>query len=516
MDLKDKAVASVERTLDRIAGDGPGCAIGVVRDGEVLLARGRGLASLEHGAPITPASRFYMASVSKQVTALAVLLAAEAGALDIADPIRKNIPELPAHMGGVTLEHLLAHTSGVRDYLSLGFLGGVSSEHVFTEADVLDSLRRQRGLNFAPGTEVAYSNSGYVLLAMAVHRATGKRLDDFARETIFDPLGMTGARFQHDHAAVVPDKAHGYEKRGEGWFTADSMLDTVGDGGLYASLEDMLAWAKNLLAPHVGAAALARMATPVVLPSGGLTGYGFGLELGEHRGLAFVQHAGGLAGYRTHLVAYPGERLAIVFLSNDDAAIPSLAAFHVAESCLGERMTPAPAGVDLPVESVRACAGLYRGTNNDNVLSLVEQDGRLALQGAPLRVLGPGRFAFQRSIAGSTLTFDDDERGFVVHHTGGPVDRFARCDPPAAIDTAAFTGVFASPELAASWRVSQTETGLALGVGRQPPAALQPVAPDCFQANGVTLTFARGAAGAVTGFRGDGARVRGLVFERTG
>ena len=124
--------------------------------------------------------------------------------------------------------------------------------------------------------------------------------------------------------------------------------------------------------------------------------------------MAFVQHAGGLAGYRTHLVAYPSERLAIVFLSNDAAAIPSLAAFHVAESCLGERMTPAPAGIDLPIESVRACAGLYRGTNNDNVLPLVEQDGRLALQGMPLRALGPGRFAFERSIAGSTLTFDDD------------------------------------------------------------------------------------------------------------
>ena len=243
---------------------------------------------------------------------------------------------------------------------------------------MLESLGRQRGLNFAPGTEVAYSNSGYVLLAVAVARATGKRLDDFARETVFGPLGMTGARFQHDHAAVAPDKAHGYEKRGEGWFTADSMLDTVGDGGLYASLEDMLGLGEEpARAPRRrggagahGDAGHAPVGRPhwLRLRPRARRAPGPGLRPARRR----------LAGYRTHLIAYPDERLAIVFLSNDAAAIPSLAAFHVAESCLGERMTPAPARIDLPIESVRACAGSI-GANNDNVLSLVEQDGRTPL-----------------------------------------------------------------------------------------------------------------------------------------
>jgi CubicO group peptidase (beta-lactamase class C family) len=515
-----KAVASVREVLAGIADDGPGCAIGVVEAGDTLFAGGRGLASLEYAVPITPASRFYLASVSKQVTALATLLAAESGALDLNGSVRRIISELPAHMDNVTVRHLLTHTGGVRDYFSLGFLSGRSAEQVYSDGDVLELVGRQRALNFAPGSEGLYSNSGYVLLSIAIARATGKRLDAFAREMIFAPLGMEASRFQHDHTAVVPDKAFGYEKRDGQWHVANCMLDVVGDGGMYSSLEDMLAWAKNLLAPSIGPDAIAVMQTPGQLTSGVSTGYGMGLVIGAHRGLAILEHGGGHAGYRTHLLAYPSENFAVVALCNDAAAWPAQLVRRVAEGCLADRMTPAPEFGPMPTrQALQAHSGVYRTANND-VLSLTEQDGALYVHGLPLalRPMSPDMF---------TLGDPDELRldfgglpdnGFNLKQGSGPARRYLRCDPPAATDEGAFLGEFQSPEIGAPCRLARTEVGLTVSFARQPPAALLAIVPDCLWAPnlGATLSFQRDGGGVVSGFRVDDGRARGIVFSRAG
>ena len=519
MQNHDKAVASVREVLADIADDGPGCAIGVVEAGDTLCAEGRGLASLEYGVPITPASRFYLASVSKQVTALATLLAAESGAFDLDGSVRRIISELPACMDGVTVRHLLTHTGGVRDYFSLGFLSGLSAEHVYSDDDVLELVGRQRALDFAPGSDGLYSNSGYVLLSIAIARATGKRLDAFARETIFTPLGMEASRFQHDHTAVVPGKAFGYEKRDRQWRVANCVLDVVGDGGMYGSLDDMLAWAKNLLAPRIGTDAIALMQTPERLTSGVSTGYGMGLVIGAHRGLAILEHGGGHAGYRTHLLAYPSENFAVVALCNTAAAWPAQLARRVAEGCLADRMTPAPVFGPTPTrQALQAHAGLYRTANND-VLSLTLQDGALYVQGLPLalRPLSPGMF---------TLGDPDELRldfgghaddGFDLTQGSGPARRYLRCDPPTAAEDGAFLGEFQSPEIGAPCRLARAEAGLTVSFARQPPAALRAIAPDCLWAADLaaTLSFERDG-GAVRGFRVDGGRARGIEFSRVG
>ena len=514
-----EALASVREVLAGIPEDGPGCAIGVIEAGDTLLAECRGLASLEHGAPITPASRFYLASVSKQVTALSTLLAAESGALDLDGSIRRIISELPAHMDDVTVRHLLTHTGGVRDYFSLGFLSGLPAAHVYSDDEVLDLLCRQRALNFAPGTDGLYSNSGYVLLSIAIARATGKRLDAFAREMIFSPLGMEASRFQHDHTAVVPDKASGYEKRDGQWHVADSMLDVVGDGGMYGSLKDVLAWAKNLLAPRIGPEAIALMQTPARLTNGASTGYGMGLVVGAHRGLAILEHGGGHGGYRTHLLAYPSENFAVVVLCNDSAAWPAYLARHVAEGRLAHRMTPKHEFGPLPErQAVQAHAGLYRTADND-VLSLIEHDGALYAQGVPLalRPLGPGVFTLGDPDE-LRLDFGGQDDGFDLKQGSGPARRYRRCDPPAGDDAVGFFGEFQSPETGAPCRVARAEAGLTVSFARQPPAALRPVAPDCLWAAdlGATLSFERDVGGVVCGFKVDGARARGIAFRRAG
>lgn len=516
MTLSPEKRARIEGLLADFAIDSPGCAVGVVANGETLFAQGRGLASLEHGVPITPASRFYMASVSKQVAAMAVLLAVEAGQLDLAESIRNTIPELPAYLDAVTIRHLLTHTGGVRDYFTLGFLRGFSPEHVYTEAGVLELVGRQAALNFAPGADFAYSNSGYVLLSIAVARATGKRLDAFARDTIFAPLGMNATRFQHDHAAIVPDKAFGYAKRGEQWLVANSMLDVVGDGGLYASLEDMLAWAKNLLSPRIGAAAIACMQTPETLSSGASTGYGMGLVVRRHRGLMMFEHGGGLAGYRTQLQVYPSEGFGVAVLCNDASASPQHLSGQIAEVCLEDRMAPRPEPAPTPaIETVRARAGSYR-RDNGVVLSFVEREGKLYLRGIPieLRLLDEATVAMDGDPDIMRITFDAE--GFTLTQGLSAPERFQRCEPPGEIEADAFVGDFHSPEVGAACRVRHSDGSLAITFAGVASAALQPIGPNDLWAPdlGVTLAFQRDASGAAQGFTASSLRIRGLGYLR--
>ncbi len=512
--------ARAEAIFQDVTDDAPGCAVGVVEDGATVFAKGFGLASLEHGAPITSATRFYLASVSKQITALAVLLASESGELDLDGPIRKSLAELPTYMDGITHRHLLTHTGGVRDYFTLGFLAGLGPEHAYSEDDVLQIVARQSALNFSPGDDFLYSNSGYVLLAIAVARATGKRLDAFARETIFTPLGMDASRFQHDHAAVVPNKAFGYEKRDGAWRTADSMLDVVGDGGMYASLDDMLAWTKNLMSPGIGAKAIDLMRSSTVLTSGVSTGYGMGLQIGAHRGLGTLEHGGGLAGYRTEVLAYPTEGFGVVVLCNDAAAWPALAARRVAEVFLADRVTPAPKRQPAPaIETVRARAGCYRASQGD-VVSLIEREGKLFLQGLPgsLWPLSPDIFAVGGEPDLLRLEFEPTASGFTLVQSGVPVRLYRRCELPTRSDDEAYLGDFNSPDIgAAACQIRPSGDGLAVSFARMPAVALQLIGPDCLWAAGLgaTLSFERGLDGAVSGFRLDSGRVRSIAFSRS-
>jgi CubicO group peptidase (beta-lactamase class C family)/imidazolonepropionase-like amidohydrolase len=212
----------------------PGCAAGATRDGRTLFARGFGLADLEHRTALTAQSVFYMASVSKQFMALAILLLEQDGKLRLDDAVRRHVPELPEHAASITLRHLLQHTSGLRDYLTLTSLAGRPPDYVITEPIVLQTLSRQKRLNFEPGSEHLYSNSGYVLLSIVAQRVTGRRLDEWARERIFSPLGMQHTRFQHDHAAPIPGRANGYVRANEGWRVANSMLDAFA-GAFYSA-----------------------------------------------------------------------------------------------------------------------------------------------------------------------------------------------------------------------------------------------------------------------------------------
>ena len=326
---------------DYAKADGPGCSVGVIRDGRLIHAAGYGSANLEYGVPNGPATIYRIASVSKQFTAGAIALLALRREVELDAPVQRYIPEFPDHPDPPTVRHLVHHISGVRDYLVLFSLAGNRSEDFITDRDILDAINRQRELNFPPGSEYLYSNSGYVLLGEIVARVSGQSLREFARAEFFDPLGMPHTHFHDDHNEVVPNRATGYSPTDSGFRINMTTLDVVGDGGIYTSVEEWAAWDRNLTEGTVGGPDwVALMHGRAVLTSGDTIPYAFGLSHGEHRGLATVGHGGSWVGYRTGMTRYPDAGYSFVALCNRSRIDPTALIASTAEIYLEDAMGP--------------------------------------------------------------------------------------------------------------------------------------------------------------------------------
>jgi len=271
--------------------DSPGCSLGVSRNGVVVHERGYGMANLELGVAITPASVFHVASIAKQFTAMSILLLAQRGQLSLDDDVRKYIPEWLDHQHRVTIRHLLTHTAGLRDVFLLIELAAPRENSSDRNEALLRILARQRGLNFKPGTEHAYNNGGYNLLGSIVKRVSGQSLRAFADASIFKPLGMKQTHFHDDPAMIVPKRASGYSGGAGGLRLTGEASAVVGNAGLYTTTRDLLLWEQNFADVRVGNPALvAAMQEPTVLTGGNSSPYGFGLQIGRYRGLRTIGH----------------------------------------------------------------------------------------------------------------------------------------------------------------------------------------------------------------------------------
>ena len=360
----EELASRVDQIFADYGASSPGCALGIVRDGGLIYSKGYGLASLEHGVPLTPQTALDVGSVAKQFTATAILLLAQDGKLSVDDDVRKLIPEIPDYGTPITLRHLLHHTSGIRDYISLLNLGGINCEDVTTQEDALAVIARQKALDFRPGDEHSYSNSGYFLLSLVVERVSGKTMRAFAQERIFGPLGMTGTQYVDDHTLVVPRRAASYQPRPGGGFRAESCnWEQTGDGGILTNVEDLAKWDRNFYDPKVGGPALIeQLQTTGVLNSGEKIDYARGLFVNEYRGLRRVSHSGGWVAFAAELMRFPDERFSVITLCNVNTANPTGKALQVADLYLADRMKPAipaPAPVAAPRASQRVDLSPY-------------------------------------------------------------------------------------------------------------------------------------------------------------
>lgn len=525
--LSDSVRTRIDAVFDRWdRTDSPGCAVGISRDGREVFTRGYGMADLQHGLAITPGSIFHVASVSKQFAAFAVGLLAEDGRLSLDDDVRRHVPELP-ELGPITIRQMIHHTSGLRDqWQLLGYAGWRFPDDLITEDDVLRIVSRQKGLNFRPGDEWVYSNTGYTLLAVIVKRVTGQTLREFAHQRIFVPLGMTRTHFHDDHAMIVPGRTSAYEPRaGGGWRISIPVFDTYGATSLFTTASDLLRWMANLDTPTVGSQRLVdALHRSGVLNDGTATQYGHGVALGTYRGVRTVGHGGADAGYRSNVERYPERGVAIAVLCNASPTAPNVLTRRIADIVLGLEGTPDTPAVDtVPRPSTREQKLRWVGTYRDTV---TQQVVRIRLVGDSL-VLGDGRALVTTS--DTTVRTVGSGQGAVLRLENGEVralvllprttrDQVLKREAPFTPDRAAlarFTGAYQSDELDVRYDVVLADSGLVLRHRKWNDRALVPASRDAFTSGfGGLMQFTRDRAGRVNGFTVADGRVRGVRFER--
>jgi CubicO group peptidase (beta-lactamase class C family) len=515
----------------------PGCALGVYRDGGIIYSRGYGMADLERRVPITPHTVFDIGSTSKQFAAASIVLLAQDGKLTLDDDVRRHIPELPVYERTITIRHLLHHTSGLRDYIGLLTMGGSSTDAVTTAEDALDAIVRQKQLNFAPGDEHLYSNSGYFLLSIIVERVAGESLRDFARTRIFEPLGMERTHYLGSYDDIVPDRALAYAPRPGGGLRTDmSRWLQLGDGAVFTTVEELLLWDSNFYDGTVGGTALIdALHQRGRLSSGDSLNYALGVGHGSYRGLRTVSHGGAWGGYRAELLRFPEQRFSVATLCNLGTLNPTMLSQRVADVFLADLLQPpvtapaapaapvAPAAaVTLPESVLRSFAGIWRAPATGALRVIALQDGKLYLTAGgrfEMRPASETSFVLPDAPVAVTMTFHSPAgapQRMRWEQEGMPALEFERIEvvTPTPAQLEAYAGRFYGEELQATFTLRVVDGALTVYRRGAPPQQLRPLARDEFTAGSVTLRFQRDAAGHVVGYRLDMGRVRDLLFER--
>jgi CubicO group peptidase (beta-lactamase class C family) len=425
-------VVRVDSVFRQWTGDAtPGCAVGVSRAGRMVLSRAYGMSDLEHEIRNSPNTIFEAGSVSKQFTAAAIMLLVLDGKLALEDDIRKYVPEIPDYGTPIRIRHMLNHTSGLRDWGSVaGIAGWGRSERTHTHAHVVDILSRQRALNFTPGAQYSYSNSGYNLLAVVVDRVSGMSFAEFSRTRIFEPLGMKNTQWRDDYTRIVKGRSAAYAARGNTFAIDRPIEDVHGNGGLLTTVGDLLLWNDAIGSGRLGGQRLTDlMVQQGVLNNGQTITYAAGLQVGQYNGVREISHTGSTSGYRAFLARYPEQQVGVAVLCNVGNVNPGTVGHRVADIVLGDaarpRVTtanqnaqqnnpaPRPAAWTPTAAQLGAYAGEYYSPDAETTFVVSVQNGGLTLFRRPAArmVLTPagedqfttslGRIRFVRDASGA-------------------------------------------------------------------------------------------------------------------
>ncbi|WP_395944746.1 serine hydrolase domain-containing protein [Brevundimonas sp.] len=500
--------AALDATFARWNSDAaPGCAVGVAENGVTVARRAWGMAELEHGIKATPDTIYEAGSVSKQFTAAAIILLAQDGALSLDDDIRRFLPEMPDYGTPITLRNLINHTSGLRDWGSIGSLEGwPRSSRAAGNDNVLEIAARQKELNFAPGSHYLYSNTGYNLLAIVVQRASGRSLSAFTAERIFKPLGMTHSRWRDDYTAIVPGRAAAYDREADGYHEAMPFENAYGNGGLLTTVDDLLIWNQALTDDKLGVAF-----TEAMLQRGEVTphrpiAYASGIVHLEHRGFEELSHSGSTGGYRAWLARYPAQKLSVAMLCNTGEAGSVRLGRAIADAFL-----PTTAATSY-TPAAPAPTGLYaEGRTGEPLFVATGADGGVTADGEALVPIGPGRW----TMGADVLEFDADGGLVRVTREGERLPYVKRdAVTPTRAVLADMVGAFVSDEAMSRLSVAQTAEGLSIGRVGWPATSLTPAYHDVFTGHIGVVSFERDSAGKVTGLRINNGRAQNVLFVR--
>ena len=530
--------ANLESKIDSLFSDignkqVPGSAVLVVKDGEVLLNRGYGLASLEYRIPIRPTTVFDIASVSKQFVGFAISTLIEQGKISLTDDIRKYIPELHDFGHLITIEHLVHHTSGIRDWTGTLAMGGWGKDDTIKFDQILRMAYNQRELNFIPGEEFKYSNTGYNLLVEVVQRVTGVSFREWTHNNIFQPLGMNNSFFLDDLTEIIPNKANSYYKDENGiYHTNINNTSAPGSSSLNTTTEDLAKWIINLDNKKIGGkSVIERMYQTINLNNGEPNTYSYGFWVGEFRGAFWVDHTGGWESYRTYLTHFPDKHLSVVILNNNDQG-----AFNHAMEIVGlfipetDAKEPAKKNkvsknkrVKIKSEILEEYVGTYK-FGPAWYVHITRKDANLYAQetGEENQPLTPNsKTSFEGQDFGNSLDFTRNENDEISGiNYNGKIRR--RVNGRKNLDMATlseFEGEYYSDELKTSYMVMKDENGISLNHFRQGRSKLLYAFNDDFIPEKEwwtqSIEFVRDKSENIVGFKATEGGARNQMFNKT-
>jgi CubicO group peptidase (beta-lactamase class C family) len=356
----------------------PGVAVIVVRDGEVIFRGGQGMANLELGVPIEPDMVFRLGSITKQFTAVSILMLAEQGKLAIDDPITRFLPDYPTHDHLITIKHLLSHTSGIKSYTSMPEWPPLWRKD-FTVKELIDFFKFQP-MESAPGKCWSYNNSGYILLGAIIEKVSGQTYEEFLQRNIFEPLGMKQSYYDNP-TQMIPRRVSGYDNTPDGFTNAPylSMTQPYAAGALASTVDDLARWdaalyTGQLLKPET----LAQAHTSYRLTDGTLTEYGYGWAISEYADHQLIEHGGGINGFLTYAIRIPDDRVFVAILSNNGRSQPGLVAFKIAALTTGQPYIE-PTPIELNSDALAPHEGTFK-TNEADEIHITREDAHLFFQ----------------------------------------------------------------------------------------------------------------------------------------
>ena len=523
----EKSIAKIFKNFNGI--DKPGAAIAVVQNGAVVFKKGYGSANLEYDIPVTPNTIFHVASVSKQFTVFALLLLAEEGKLSLDDPIQKYIQEVPNFGQEITLRHLATHTSGMRDQWDLLNLAGWRWDDVITKEHVMKLVAKQKELNFTPGEQYMYCNTGFTLLAEVVARISKKSFAEFTQERMFTPLKMTNSQFYDDHTKIVKNRAYSYYPSENGYAKSVLSYANVGATSLFTTVEDLSLWAMNFKDLKVGSKAIIeQMNTLAVLNNGETFGGAYGQFVGPYKGLQQIQHSGGDAGYRSHLVRFPDQDFAVSVVSNSGVSNPGALALQVADLYLKdefkvEESTPKKKEetIALSEKELKAFEGNYWDAKDGYSRKIHLKEGDLQYDRGngnitKLAAITKNTFRMLNIPTQVTVSFISVEGkvGMIVSEGEtilGSLDQYEPVDP-SSVDIKPYLGSYYSEELSTTYTIIEKDGKLVATHPRISDITLTFLKTDTFNVGGNTVEFNRANENSIEGLIISTGRVKNLKF----
>lgn len=533
----------VDEFLNQFEGNRPGYAMGIVKDGKLIYSNGYGLANLDYNIPISDSSAFYIGSMAKQFTTAALLILESEDKIDFNAPVRNYLPEFPKYDQEITINHLIHHTSGIRETNSLQLFQGIDRkfEELFNTDDLLHIVLAQKELNFPPGHEYRYSSGGYAVLAKIVEQISGQAFRDFARTKIFEPLNMTSTIVSDNHNEVIRNRAVSYWPIAKNKYERRSQVfDAYGDGGIITTVRDLANWDKAFYSDLLSVQNFAeKMYQKSRLNNGDTIDYARALNVWEYMGQKVVQHNGGMLGFRVDMVRFPELKTSIILLGNSAYLDPTGDALKIAEIVMNDSFEDKKpldteqetSTVKVPSHTLSQFSGYYWTDQTNYFRRITIQNDSLFLDsGNPdykqyLIPISQKEFVIQGSNPSTRLRFDTDDADLIINF--GNLKRFFRKfdpSPPKNLkEIMSYIGVYNSDELESTYNIFQENEAIFLKINKNKPRQIFPLPENSEMVwNGKKMLwigfgeikFDLDENNIVKGFTiGDG-RVSGVKFEK--